>query len=219
MPQPMETDAHPSLISPPLAATVAIQPPLRLGIMASGNGSNFEAIAEAIACGQLAATVEVVIYNNPAAKVATRADRCGVPAVLLNHREFPSREDLDCAIVSALQRHNVEWVIMAGWMRIVTPVLLSAFPNRVLNIHPSLLPSFKGAHAIEQALQAGVKITGCTVHYVVPEVDSGKILVQAAVPILPEDTLETLQARIQVQEYRIFPQAIALAASQAWKAL
>lgn len=101
---------------------------------------------------------------------------------------------------------------MAGWMRLVTPRLIDAFPNRILNIHPSLLPSFKGVHAVEQALAAGVKITGCTVHYVVPEVDSGSILIQAAVPVLPNDTAATLQARIQIQEHRIFPQAIALAA-------
>jgi phosphoribosylglycinamide formyltransferase-1 len=183
--------------------------------MASGSGSNFEAIAQSIADGELNATIQVLIYNNPGVKVASRADRWQVPAILLNHREFPNREDMDRAIVQTLQQYGVEWVIMAGWMRIVTPVLINAYPNRILNIHPSLLPSFKGAHAVEEALQAGVKITGCTVHLVVPEVDSGTILMQAAVPVLPDDTRETLQARIQVQEHRIFPQAIALAAQGA----
>jgi phosphoribosylglycinamide formyltransferase-1 len=180
--------------------------------MASGSGTNFEAIAQAIADQKLHAHIQVVIYNNPEAKVAARAKRWGVPAVLLNHREFSSREALDQAIVKTLRQYEVDWVIMAGWMRIVTAVLIEAFPERVINIHPSLLPSFKGAHAIEQALQAGVKITGCTVHLVRLEVDSGPILMQAAVPILPDDTLETLQARIQVQEHRIFPKAIAIAA-------
>jgi len=205
----MNADRH--LVSPEVNLP---QPaaPLKLGIMASGSGSNFEAIAQAIADGQLNAQVQVVVYNNPGAKVADRADRWRVPAVLLNHREFKHREDLDRAIVQALQQQSVEWVIMAGWMRLVTPVLIDAFPQRVLNIHPSLLPSFKGVHAVEQAISAGVKIAGCTVHYVVPEVDSGHILMQAAVPVLPDDTAETLQARIQVQEHRIFPQAIALAA-------
>jgi phosphoribosylglycinamide formyltransferase-1 len=122
---------------------------------------------------------------------------------------------LDQAIVATLQDYGVEWVIMAGWMRIVTPVLLRAYDQRVLNIHPSLLPSFRGVNAIQQALEAGVKVTGCTVHYAVAEVDSGPIVMQAAVPILPTDTAATLHARIQMQEHEIFPMAIALAASQA----
>jgi phosphoribosylglycinamide formyltransferase 1 len=201
------------LISPFISGSIERTPnPLSLGVMASGSGSNFEAIAQAIANKTLNATVQVVVYNNPEAKVASRAARWGIPSVLLNHREFVSREALDDAIVQTLRQANVEWVIMAGWMRIVTPVLIDAFPDQVINIHPSLLPSFKGAHAIDQAFQAGVKITGCTVHLVRLEVDSGPILMQAAVPILAEDTVETLQARIQVQEHRIFPQAIALAA-------
>nr|WP_242019613.1 phosphoribosylglycinamide formyltransferase [Trichocoleus sp. FACHB-40] len=178
--------------------------------MASGNGSNFEAVAEAIAQQQLNAQIQVLIYNNPGAKAAARAEKCGVPAVLLNHRDFNSREELDQKIVETLQQYQVEWVIMAGWMRVVTQVLVDAFPDRIINIHPSLLPSFKGINAVEQALNTGVKITGCTVHLVSVEVDSGKILLQAAVPILPEDTLETLHARIQVQEHKILPQAIAI---------
>jgi phosphoribosylglycinamide formyltransferase-1 len=202
----------PSLISPnsklPDNADAA---PLKLGVMASGSGSNFEAIAQAIADRQLNANIHVLIYNNPEAKAAARAARWNIPAVLLNHRDFASREALDGAIVQTLRDHAVEWVIMAGWMRIVTNTLIDAFPDRVINIHPSLLPSFKGAHAIQQAFTAGVKITGCTVHLVSLEVDSGKILMQAAVPVLPDDTVETLQARIQVQEHRIFPRAIAIA--------
>lgn len=206
----------PSLVSPDVS-TKAPQDaaPLKLGVMASGSGSNFEAIAQAIANHTLNAQVNVLLYNNPGAKAAARADRWGIPAVLLNHREFASREALDEAIVKTLQQHEVEWVIMAGWMRIVTPILINAFPRRILNIHPSLLPSFKGNRAVEQALAAGVKITGCTVHLVVPEVDSGDIIMQAAVPVLPDDTLETLHDRIHVQEHRIFPHAIALAAEQA----
>lgn len=184
--------------------------PLRLGVMASGSGSNFEAIAQAIADQRLNAKVQIVIYNNPGAKVKERAERWGIPAVLLNHREFASREALDEAIVKTLQQYEVDYVIMAGWMRIVTTVLIDAFPDRVLNIHPSLLPSFKGAHAVEEALRAGVKITGCTVHLVRLEVDSGPILIQAAVPVLPDDTPATLQGRIQVQEHQIYPHAIAI---------
>jgi phosphoribosylglycinamide formyltransferase-1 len=171
-----------------------------------------EAIAQAIQTGRLHAQIQVVIYNNPDAYVAQRAAQWNVPAVLLNHRSFSDREALDLEIIRTLREYGVDWVIMAGWMRRVTAVLLDAFPRRVLNIHPSLLPSFPGIHAVDQALAAGVKVTGCTVHYAELVVDSGPIIIQAAVPVLPGDTPETLQARIQVQEHRIFPAAIALAA-------
>jgi phosphoribosylglycinamide formyltransferase-1 len=182
--------------------------------MASGDGSNFAAIAEAIAHQQLHAQVQVLIYNNSQAKVAERAQQRGIPAQLLNHRDFSQREDLDRQIVQVLQQFQVEWVVMAGWMRRVTQVLIDAFPDRILNIHPSLLPSFPGIRAIEQALNYGVKISGCTVHLVRLEVDSGPIILQAAVPVLADDTPETLHARIQVQEHKILPQAIALISQQ-----
>jgi len=200
-----------SLISPD-QLPVTRSEPIKLGLLASGSGSNLEVIAQAIQSGQLNAQIQVVIYNNPTAKVAERADRLGLPKVLLNHREFASREALDQAIAATLRSHQVDWVIMAGWMRIVTQELIDAFPGRILNIHPSLLPSFPGANAVEQALQSGVKITGCTVHYVELAVDSGPIIIQAAVPVLPTDTSESLHQRIQVQEHRMFPLAIALAA-------
>lgn len=208
------TDSTPSLVSPTMEPIPTEGVALKIGILASGNGSNFEALAQAIASGQLNAQIQVLIYNNPEAKVATRAANWGVPAILLNHRDFQHREDLDRQIVHTLRQYEVEWVIMAGWMRIVTPVLIDAFPEQIINIHPSLLPSFKGVRAVEQALAAGVKIAGCTVHLVSLEVDSGLILLQAAVPVLPDDTPETLHARIQVQENKILPQAIALAASK-----
>ncbi len=202
-----------SLVSPSISSIPTQDPALKLGVLASGSGSNFEAVAEAIKNGQLNAQIKVLIYNNPQAKVVERAAKWNIPAVLLNHRDFSSREELDLEIIECLQQHDVNWVIMAGWMRVVTPVLINAFPNKIINIHPSLLPSFKGVKAVEQALAAGVKITGCTVHLVCQEVDSGTILCQAAVPILPNDTAETLHDRIQVQEHRILPQAIALAAN------
>lgn len=204
----------PSLISPAIPSTFPTAgTPIKLGIMASGNGSNFEAIANAIASNQLNAQIRVLIYNNPEAKAAQRADNWNVPSVLLNHRNL-HREELDQQIVQTLRQYEVELVIMAGWMRLVTPVLIDAFPNLIINIHPSLLPSFRGVGAVEQAINAGVKITGCTVHLVCLEVDSGPILLQAAVPVLPNDTPETLHARIQVQEHLILPHAIALAANQ-----
>ena len=132
--------------------------------------------------------------------------------VLLNHRQYPNREALDKDIVETLRVHSADWVIMAGWMRCVTSVLIDAFPQRVLNIHPSLLPSFPGLHAVEQALAAGVKVAGCTVHQVELAVDSGPIIMQAVVPVQPGDTSAMLQARVQQQEHRIYPAAIALAA-------
>lgn len=207
-----------SLLSPnvslPMSPNDFSTPPLKLGVMASGSGSNFESIAQAIVKQDLNAQINILVYNNPNAKAADRAARFGIPSVLLNHREFPSREALDEAIVEVMQQHQVDIIIMAGWMRVVTQVLINAYPRRILNIHPSLLPSYPGVRAIEQALSAGVKITGCTVHYVELEVDSGPIIIQAAVPILPDDTAETLHARVQVQEHIIYPRAIALAASQ-----
>jgi phosphoribosylglycinamide formyltransferase-1 len=213
------------LATPSLESAAIISPdvpiisadPLRLGVLASGNGSNLEAIAQSIAHQKIPAQIQVLIYNNPSALAAERAARLAIPKVLLNHRDFATREALDAAIVASLHQHQVEWVIMAGWMRIVTPVLINAFPNQILNIHPSLLPSFPGIRAVEQALAAGVKIAGCTVHRVITAVDSGSIIIQAAVPVLPYDTPETLSQRIQVQEHVIFPRAIALVAAEATK--
>lgn len=206
-------ETAPSLISPPLPDPwPRFEQPIKLGVMASGNGSNLEAIAQAIGQGNLHAQVQVVVYNNPKAGVAERSARLDLPAVLLNHRHYPSRETLDKDIVETLRTHGVDWVIMAGWMRCVTAVLIDAFPQRVLNIHPSLLPSFPGLHAVEQALAAGVKVTGCTVHHVELVVDSGPVIMQAAVPVKSGDTPALLQARIQQQEHRIYPAAIALAA-------
>jgi phosphoribosylglycinamide formyltransferase 1 len=212
--------ALPALVSPAFdpaaecALAVGAAEPLRLGVMASGSGSNFEAIADAIAQGTLNAHIALVIYNNADAPVVERANRLGVPTQLLDHRSFETREALDEAIAKALKAADVEWVIMAGWMRRVTQQLISAFPRRILNIHPSLLPSFPGVRAVEQALNAGVKITGCSVHYVELVVDSGPIVMQAAVPVLADDSVESLQARIRVQEHQIFAQAIAIAAQQ-----
>ncbi len=200
----------PSLISPlPTTMIASEQPPLILGIMASGSGSNFAAIARSIALGHLNAKIAVLIHNQPDIQAIDRAQELGIPTVFLDHRAYPTRSAHDEAIVSTLQADRVECVVMAGWMRKITQVLIDAFPDRLINIHPSLLPSFRGLHAIEQALSAKVTITGCTVHLVTLEVDAGPILVQSAVPVFPDDTVETLHARIQIQEHLILPQAIA----------
>lgn len=200
---PIRATVHPGALS---------YPPLRLGVLASGSGSNFEAIMAAIQHSKLRAEVTVVICNNPGAKVLERAEQWKIPAVLLNHRQFESRAALDAALVATLMEYDVNWVIMAGWMRRVTQHLIDAFTGRLLNIHPSLLPSFPGLHAVQQALDAGVAIAGCTVHHVELKVDSGPIIMQAAVPVMADDTEASLQTRIQVQEHRIYPAAIALAA-------
>jgi phosphoribosylglycinamide formyltransferase 1 len=203
-----------SLISP--APTTDLQPgsPLILGIMASGSGSNFEAVASAIENGDLHARVAVLIHNKPDIQAIDRAQKRGIPTVFLDHRNYATRAELDRQIVATFQKYQVECVVMAGWMRVITQVLIDAFPDRLINIHPSLLPSFPGIHAIEQALTAKVKITGCTVHLVSLEVDAGPILVQSAVPVLPNDTSETLHARVQIQEHLILPQAIELLAQK-----
>lgn len=204
-------DSTSCLISPAIPSPLFVEgTPLKIGVLASGSGTNFEAIAQAIQDQQLNAQIQVLIYNNPDAKVIERAQRFGVKTILLNHRHYKKREDLDRDIVKTLKEHDVDWIVFAGWMRIVTQVLVDAFPQKIINLHPSLLPSFPGIRGVEQALEAKVKITGCSVHLVELEVDSGPILMQAAVPILPDDTPETLHARIQVQEHKILIGAISL---------
>ena len=182
--------------------------------MASGSGSNFEALVRACQRGDLAAEVAVLVVNNQGCGAQQRAERLGIPCQLHDHRHYSSREDLDRELVSTFSAAKVELVVMAGWMRIVTSALIDAFPDRLLNIHPSLLPSFRGARAIEQALQAGVTLSGCTAHLVNLEVDTGPILVQAAVPVLADDTAESLASRIHRQEHQILPLAVHLAAER-----
>jgi len=186
---------------------------MRLGVLASGGGSNLQAILDACEAGRIDAQVAVAIVNVPGAKALERARKAGVPAVLLPHKDFPSRDAYDAALVAELRKHGVELVCLAGFMRLITPVLLAAFPHRILNIHPSLLPSFPGMHAVRQALQAGVRVSGCTVHLVDEGTDSGPIVIQSAVPVLDTDSEEALASRILAQEHRTYPRAIQLVAS------
>jgi len=185
-------------------------PPVRLGVMASGNGSNFEALVRACRQGTLRASVDCLVVNRAGCGARDRAARLGVPCHWVDHRLHPEREGLDRELIRLFRASCVDLVVMAGWMRIVTPVLIAAYPDRLLNIHPSLLPSFRGMDAVGQALAAGVTLAGCTAHLVRAEVDAGPILVQAAVPVLEGDSRESLAARIQVQEHRILPLAVAL---------
>ena len=182
--------------------------------MASGEGSNFEALVAACRQGPLQAGVELLVVNHGACGARARAERLGIACRWLDHRAYASREALDGDLIHVFREVGVDLVVMAGWMRIVTPRFIDAFPDRLLNLHPSLLPSFKGLDAVGQALAAGVRLTGCTVHLVRPEVDSGPILVQAAVPVLPDDDAARLARRIHRQEHRILPLAVALAAQR-----
>jgi len=184
--------------------------------MASGNGSNFEVLVKATERKQLDASIDVLVVNNPDCEARRRAERLGIPCVVHDHRKFSSREQLDHALVSTFKKISVEGIVMAGWMRIVTPILVEAFTDRLLNIHPSLLPSFTGLDAVGQALKAGVSITGCSVHRVTAEVDAGPVIAQAAVPILCSDDHQRLSQRIQSQEHKLLPLAVAIA-GQSWR--
>jgi phosphoribosylglycinamide formyltransferase-1 len=186
-----------------------IKTPPGLGFLVSGRGSNMAAVLDEIEAGRLAAEARVVVCDNPAAPaLALAADR-GLPAVLVERGNFPRRLDFEEALVRVLKERGVNLVVLAGFMRLLGPTFLGAFPGRVINIHPSLLPSFPGLEAQRQALEHGVKITGCTVHYVNEVMDGGRIIAQAAVPIKPDDTVESLSARILAQEHRLLARAIA----------
>ncbi|MEO7327341.1 MAG: phosphoribosylglycinamide formyltransferase [Minicystis sp.] len=180
-----------------------------LGVLISGRGSNLAALLDAIAEGRLDARVRLVISNKADAAGLDHAKAAGVPTLVVPHGEYSDRASFDAALVAALREHGAEWVVLAGFMRLVTPVLLEAFPYRVVNIHPSLLPSFPGVDAQAQALAYGARITGCTVHLVDAGTDSGPILAQAAVPVLADDTRDTLAARILAQEHALLVRVLA----------
>ena len=181
----------------------------RIGVLISGRGSNLQAIVDATRFGALAATVVIVISNRREADGLTRARAAGIDAVYLNPRDYADRDAYDRAIVGALRQHDVDLVCLAGYMRLAGVPLLEAFPDRILNVHPSLLPAFRGLDAQKQALDYGVRITGATVHIVNADLDAGPILIQSAVPVLADDTVDTLSARILAEEHRIYPLAIA----------
>jgi phosphoribosylglycinamide formyltransferase 1 len=183
---------------------------LEVGVLVSGSGTNLQALIDRIEAGALAARLACVISNKADAFALDRARKHGIPALYLDHRQFSGREAYDAALVAALREHGVELVVLAGFMRIVTPVLLEAFPQAVMNIHPALLPAFPGLHAQRQALEHGAKVTGCTVHFVDSGTDTGPIILQAPVPILEGDTPETLSQRISREEHRVYPAAVQL---------
>jgi phosphoribosylglycinamide formyltransferase 1 len=186
--------------------------PLPLGILASGSGTNLQAIIDAIEDGRVPAEIRVVVSNRPNAKALERAERHEIPTEVVDHKGFSSREAFDAHVVGVLRDKDVELVCLAGFDRLLSPVFIRAFPERILNIHPALLPAFPGLHAQRQALEYGVRIAGCTVHIVDEQTDHGPIVIQAAVPIYSDDTVDTVTERILAEEHRIYPEAICLVA-------
>jgi phosphoribosylglycinamide formyltransferase 1 len=189
----------------------------RLGVLISGRGSNLQAILDAISDGRLDATIAVVISNRADAAGLARARAADIEAIHMDPRRYADRDAYDSAIVDALRLREVDLVCLAGFMRLVGRPLLDAFPNRILNIHPSLLPAFRGLEAQRQALEHGVRMSGATVHLVTGELDAGPIVLQAAVPVQDDDTVETLAARILIEEHRIYPDAIQLVLDEGWR--
>ncbi len=185
---------------------------LRIGVLASGGGTNLQSLIDRSQDGSLKAEIAVVIANNPDAKALQRAESAGLPALCIDHRSFKSREEFDRAVISTLKDRGVELVVLAGFMRIITQDFIDAFPLRVINIHPALLPAFPGLHVQQKAIDYGARFSGCTVHFVDGGVDTGPIIAQAVVPVQPDDTAETLAARILEQEHRVYPRVVQLIA-------
>jgi phosphoribosylglycinamide formyltransferase-1 len=184
--------------------------PVVLGVLASGRGSNLQAILDAIEAGHCPARVAVVVSDRKDAPALERARRAGAKAVHLDPRAYPDRVAFDDAVAEVLRQHGTELVCLAGYMRVLSAEFVRRFPGRILNVHPALLPAFPGLHAQRRALEHGVKIAGATVHFVDEGVDTGPIVLQAAVPVLDDDTEDTLAARILVEEHRLYPEAIRL---------
>lgn len=189
----------------------------RIGVLISGRGSNLHSILGAIDRGELDARVAVVISNRPDAPGLSYARDAGVATEIVEYRGFQTRADYDAVLVDRLRQHQVDLVCLAGFMRILGPVFVHAFPDAILNIHPSLLPAFPGVDAQRQACEYGVKVSGCTVHFVTEGLDEGPIVLQATVPVLEGDTRDSLAARILVEEHRLYPAAIARVLAGGWR--
>src|SRR5688500_10210988 len=189
----------------------------RLGVLVSGRGSNLQALIDAIGDGRLDATIAVVISNIENAGGLERGRAAGIEALHISHRGWSSRDDYDRALARELRGRDIGLVCLAGYMRVVGAPLLEGFPHAIVNIHPALLPSFPGLHAQRQAVEYGVKVSGVTVHLVTPELDNGPIIVQRSVPVLDDDTVETLAARILAEEHRAYPEAVQAVLDGGWK--
>src|SRR3990167_3811556 len=181
-----------------------------IGVLVSGSGTNLQAIIDHIEAKRLDAKIEVVLSNKADAYGLVRAENHGIATEVLDHKQFPSREAYDRAVVDLLRARGVDLVVLAGFMRLLSPVFVKAYSNRIMNIHPALLPAFPGLHVQKKAVDHGVRFSGCTVHFVNEGCDEGPIIIQAVVPVYPDDTEESLSARIQKEEHRIYPGAIQL---------
>ena len=181
-----------------------------LGVLVSGRGSNLQSIFDAIQAGRLDAKIGLVLSDNPAAQALKRIAGSGIPTAVVQRPVYNSKQEFEQALIRELEAHHVDLVVLAGFMRILSPGFVNAFSGRIMNIHPSLLPSFPGLDPQEQALRHGVKVSGCTVHFVDEGTDSGPIILQEAVPVLDNDTAETLAARILHAEHVLYPRAISL---------
>jgi phosphoribosylglycinamide formyltransferase 1 len=181
-----------------------------IGVLISGSGTNLQSIIDAIETKELDAKIQVVLSNRIDAYGLGRAKKHGIPVEVLDHKRFSNREAFDQAVVDILRAREVELVVLAGFMRLLSPVFVAAYSNRIMNIHPALLPAFPGLHVQKKAVEHGVRFSGCTVHFVNEECDEGPIIIQAVVPVFPEDTEESLASRILEQEHRIYPRAIQL---------
>ena len=185
---------------------------INLGVLVSGSGSNLQAIIDNIESGKLDAIIRVVISNVPGVRALKRAKNHNIPTVVIDHENFSTREEFDREAVAVLKSYSIDLVIMAGFMKILTPVFLRAFSGKIMNIHPALLPSFQGLHVQQKAFDYGVKFSGCTVHFADEGVDTGPIIIQAVVPVYDGDTADNLQQRILKEEHRIYSQAIQFSA-------
>ena len=185
---------------------------LKIGVLLSGSGTNLQAIIDGIAAGELPVEIVQVVSSRPDAYGIQRAQKAGLPVLVMDRAAYADPEAADARIAAALKEAGAEYVAMAGYMRKVTPVLLDAYPNRILNLHPALLPSFKGAHAIQEAFDAGVKVTGVTVHFANEDYDRGPIIAQRAVEVREDDSVDTLEARIHEVEHELYPQVLRLVA-------
>ena len=188
-----------------------------LAVLISGRGSNLQSIIDAIAEERLAATIGVVLSNVADAPGLARATDAGIPTVVVEHRQFASRDEFDLMLVDILRRYRVDLVCLAGFMRLLGPRVVEAFPNAILNIHPSLLPAFPGLHAQRQAFAHGVRVSGATVHFVTTELDAGPIVMQATVPVHDDDSEDQLSARILAEEHRLYPESIARVLAGGWR--
>ena len=196
------------IISPEISEFRKFSPKLKIGVLASGNGTNFQELINLSQKGELDIDIKVLITNKDDAGCIKRAESVKIPHKIIREKDFSRKELFELEIINTLNNYHVELVVMAGWMKIVTPFFINKFKNKIINIHPSLLPSYKGGSAIKDAMLNGSKITGCSVHFVEEEVDSGSLIIQAALSIFDDDNIESLSKRIQILEHKILPYSI-----------